>query len=79
MACEGESLGRTAVVDEPRQIGHLIEHSVIPACPLLGKILSVYREAPERCDCRLPRSRTDKLDMFPSQFPILLHIFQAWS
>lgn len=28
----GESLGRTEVVDEARQIGDLIENSVIPAC-----------------------------------------------
>ena len=33
-AREGKSLGRTEVVDEPRQIGHLIENSVIPASPV---------------------------------------------
>lgn len=32
----GESLGKTDVMDEPRQFGHPIEHAVIPACPQLA-------------------------------------------
>lgn len=31
MVSVGKSLGRTEVVDTPRQIGHLIEQSVIQA------------------------------------------------